>query len=52
MRKTDKFGKSQKPQNNEKDEDDFLTVTKKVKLDENAKPILAVSKNQLKKIKP
>jgi hypothetical protein len=26
-------------------------VTKKVKLDENAKPILSVSKNQLKKIK-
>jgi len=27
-------------------------VTRKIKLDENSKPILSVSKNQLKKIKP
>jgi len=36
----------------QKDDEEFLKVTKKIKLDENEKPILSVSKNQLKKIKP
>ncbi len=46
--KTKKFGKATE---SSKEDDDFLKVTKKVKLDENAKPILTVSKNQMKKIK-